>query len=213
MGTPLVPDNIIARHLGQPYTGLTCLSLALPDAPIARESICGHISIKTWRGSVYKLIWRELMAYLCIYYTINVLYRYGLNDEQRRRNPGKKFPKENRTRNTDEKIVQEVGTRRSRPRTKKHNKTVTTSDATVKITGSHLFFRPGLGSTVFGTFEKIRQYFSAHSESIPMSFVLGFYVTLVVGRWWQQYKLLPWPDTLALFVSAAIPGAVDCQDN
>lgn len=41
-----------------------------------------------------------------------------------------------------------------------------------------------------------------------MSFVLGFYVTLVVGRWWQQYKLLPWPDTLALFVSAAIPGAV-----
>lgn len=57
-------------------------------------------------------------------------------------------------------------------------------------------------------FEKVRQYFGTHSESIPMSFVLGFYVTLVVGRWWQQYKLLPWPDTLALFVSAAIPGAV-----
>lgn len=54
----------------------------------------------------------------------------------------------------------------------------------------------------------MRQYFGTHSESIPMSFVLGFYVTLVVGRWWQQYKLLPWPDTLALFVSAAIPGAV-----
>ena len=57
-------------------------------------------------------------------------------------------------------------------------------------------------------FEKVRIYFGSHSESIPMSFVLGFYVTLVVGRWWQQYKLLPWPDTLALFVSAAIPGAV-----
>ncbi|KAL1130867.1 hypothetical protein AAG570_012108 [Ranatra chinensis] len=39
-----------------------------------------------------------------------------------------------------------------------------------------------------------------------MSFVLGFYVTLVVKRWWEQYRLLPWPDTLALFVSAAIPG-------
>ncbi|KAK6629490.1 hypothetical protein RUM43_003307 [Polyplax serrata] len=244
MGTPLVPDNIIARHLGQPYTGLTCLSLALPDAPIARESsvslallrcvasevklvflyyfgcapdaVVAEIKVTEprWRGSVYKLIWRELMAYLCIYYTINVLYRYGLNDEQRRRNPGKTFPKENHGQNqryTDEKIVQEVGMRRSRPRTKKRNKTVTTSDATVKITGSHLFFRPGLGSTVFGTFEKIRQYFSAHSESIPMSFVLGFYVTLVVGRWWQQYKLLPWPDTLALFVSAAIPGAVSVK--
>lgn len=57
-------------------------------------------------------------------------------------------------------------------------------------------------------FEKIRQYFGAQSESIPMSFVLGFYVSLVVKRWWEQYKLLPWPDTLALFISAAIPGNV-----
>ncbi|XP_033183282.1 bestrophin family protein isoform X2 [Bombus vancouverensis nearcticus] len=39
-----------------------------------------------------------------------------------------------------------------------------------------------------------------------MSFVLGFYVSLVVKRWWEQYKLLPWPDNLALFISAAIPG-------
>lgn len=41
-----------------------------------------------------------------------------------------------------------------------------------------------------------------------MSFVLGFYVSLVVKRWWDQYKLLPWPDTLALFLNAGIPGAV-----
>lgn len=54
-------------------------------------------------------------------------------------------------------------------------------------------------------FEKLRQYFGAQSESIPMSFVLGFYVSLIVKRWWEQYKLLPWPDTLALFISAAIP--------
>lgn len=53
-------------------------------------------------------------------------------------------------------------------------------------------------------FEKLRQYFGAQGESIPMSFVLGFYVTLVVNRWWAQYKLLPWPDTLALVISAAI---------
>ncbi|KAI5637007.1 bestrophin, RFP-TM, chloride channel domain-containing protein [Phthorimaea operculella] len=56
-------------------------------------------------------------------------------------------------------------------------------------------------------FEKVRQYFGAQSESIPMSFVLGFYVSLIVKRWWEQYKLLPWPDTLALFISAGIPGA------
>lgn len=51
-------------------------------------------------------------------------------------------------------------------------------------------------------------YFAAQGESIPMSFVLGFYVSLIVKRWWEQYKLLPWPDTLALFISAAIPGNV-----
>lgn len=44
-----------------------------------------------------------------------------------------------------------------------------------------------------------------------MSFVLGFYVSLVVKRWWEQYKLLPWPDNLALFISAAIPGNVSIQ--
>lgn len=57
-------------------------------------------------------------------------------------------------------------------------------------------------------FERIRAYFGSHGETIPMSFVLGFYVSLVVKRWWEQYRLLPWPDTLALFVSAAIPGVV-----
>ncbi|XP_070167748.1 bestrophin homolog 15 isoform X1 [Polyergus mexicanus] len=93
-----------------------------------------------WRGSVYKLIWRELLAYLFFYYLINFTYRYVLNDHQR--------------------VI----------------------------------------------FEKIRYYFGNSSESIPMSFVLGFYVSLVVKRWWEQYKLLPWPDNLALFISAAIPG-------
>ncbi|XP_043469914.1 uncharacterized protein LOC122503438 isoform X1 [Leptopilina heterotoma] len=93
-----------------------------------------------WRGSVYKLIWRELLVYLFVYYIINFTYRYALNEEQQR------------------------------------------------------------------VFEKIRYYFANSSDSIPMSFVLGFYVSLVVKRWWEQYKLLPWPDNLALFISAAIPG-------
>ncbi|ENN71013.1 hypothetical protein D910_06878 [Dendroctonus ponderosae] len=60
-------------------------------------------------------------------------------------------------------------------------------------------------------FERIRMYFGQQSETIPMSFVLGFYVSLVVKRWWEQYKLLPWPDTLALFLNAGIPGAGERQ--
>lgn len=54
-------------------------------------------------------------------------------------------------------------------------------------------------------------YFGQQSETIPMSFVLGFYVSLVVKRWWEQYRLLPWPDTLALFLNAGIPGAGERQ--
>ncbi|XP_074028348.1 bestrophin family protein [Leptinotarsa decemlineata] len=94
-----------------------------------------------WRGSVYKLVWRELLAYLSLYYTINLIYRFALTEPQQR------------------------------------------------------------------IFERIRLYFGQQSETIPMSFVLGFYVSLVVSRWWDQYKLLPWPDTLALFLNAGIPGA------
>ena len=71
------------------------------------------------------------------------------------------------------------------------------------------FHLTGLLGITFRVFEKIRLYFGAQSESIPMSFVLGFYVSLVVKRWWEQYRMLPWPDTLALFISAAIPGQVN----
>ncbi|XP_065160484.1 bestrophin homolog 15 isoform X1 [Atheta coriaria] len=106
---------------------------------------CFWTVLRKWRGSVYKLVWRELLAYLFLYYLINLLYRFGLNDEQQR------------------------------------------------------------------VFERIRLYFSQQSETIPMSFVMGFYVSLVVKRWWEQYRLLPWPDTLALFLNAGIPGADERQ--
>ncbi|CRL02636.1 CLUMA_CG015905, isoform B [Clunio marinus] len=93
-----------------------------------------------WRGSVYKLVWRELLAYLSLYYTINLVYRYALNEDQKR------------------------------------------------------------------VFEKVHKYFGTQTETIPMSFVLGFYVSLVVKRWWDQFRLLPWPDSLAMLISAAISG-------
>ncbi|XP_074101301.1 bestrophin family protein [Cotesia typhae] len=110
------------------------------EVPNGSSFGCFWRILRKWRGSVYKLIWRELLVYLFLYYLINLTYRYVLNEEQQR------------------------------------------------------------------IFEKVRYYFGNSSESIPMSFVLGFYVSLVVKRWWDQYKLLPWPDNLALFISAAIPG-------
>ncbi|XP_017844295.2 bestrophin-3 isoform X1 [Drosophila busckii] len=100
-----------------------------------------------WRGSVYKLIWRELIAYLCLYYTINVVYRFALTEPQQ------------------------------------------------------------------AIFNKVRLYCQSQTQSVPMSFVLGFYVSLIVKRWWEQYRLLPWPDTLALFISAAIQNSNGTVNN
>lgn len=34
----------------------------------------------------------------------------------------------------------------------------------------------------------------------------GFYVTLVVTRWWNQYENLPWPDRLMNLVSGLVEG-------
>ncbi|XP_050442903.1 bestrophin-4 isoform X2 [Adelges cooleyi] len=93
-----------------------------------------------WRGSVYKLVWRELAAYFFVYFAINLAYRFAFTETQQK------------------------------------------------------------------LFIKVRSYLAGHSASVPLTFAMSFYVGLVVKRWWEQYRLLPWPDTLALFVSAAIPG-------
>ncbi|KXJ80175.1 hypothetical protein RP20_CCG026375 [Aedes albopictus] len=55
-------------------------------------------------------------------------------------------------------------------------------------------------------FEDIAQYCATYSNLIPLSFVLGFYVTIVMTRWWNQYTSIPWPDPIAVFVSANIHG-------
>ncbi|KAK8394081.1 hypothetical protein O3P69_006349 [Scylla paramamosain] len=93
-----------------------------------------------WKGSIYKLVWPELLAYSCLYYACNLAYRFALSEEQKR------------------------------------------------------------------LFEKVSVYCQYFSDLIPLSFVLGFYVSIVVQRWWEQYMSLPWPDSLALFVSTSIHG-------
>ena len=39
---------------------------------------------------------------------------------------------------------------------------------------------------------------------IHLTFLLGFYVSLVVKRWWEQYVKLPWPDEVAIQLKAGI---------
>lgn len=42
--------------------------------------------------------------------------------------------------------------------------------------------------------------------SPPTPLCPGFYVTLVVTRWWNQYENLPWPDRLMNLVSSFVEG-------
>uniref|UniRef100_A0A672KXQ7 Bestrophin homolog n=1 Tax=Sinocyclocheilus grahami TaxID=75366 RepID=A0A672KXQ7_SINGR len=55
-------------------------------------------------------------------------------------------------------------------------------------------------------FEKLSIYCNNYASLIPMSFVLGFYVTLIVNRWWNQYTSIPLPDRIMCPLSGGVQG-------
>ncbi|XP_077528880.1 bestrophin-4-like [Haemaphysalis longicornis] len=55
-------------------------------------------------------------------------------------------------------------------------------------------------------FEHVCVYCGNFADLIPVSFVLGFYVSVVVKRWWDCFSSIPWPDSLAFFVSTFLHG-------
>ncbi|KAK5619502.1 hypothetical protein CRENBAI_013887 [Crenichthys baileyi] len=98
-----------------------------------------HLLLR-WKGSIYKLLYRELIIFTVLYYFFSIVYRFLLSGEQKR------------------------------------------------------------------LFEKLSIYCDRYAELIPVSFVLGFYVTLVVSRWWGQFENIPWPDRLAALVGGHVRG-------
>ncbi|MPC41589.1 Bestrophin-1 [Portunus trituberculatus] len=62
-------------------------------------------------------------------------------------------------------------------------------------------------------FEKLVLHCARFQAVLPVSFVLGFYVTLVVGRWWETYRRLPWPDNTAILLATHLPGQVSRVDT
>ncbi len=44
-------------------------------------------------------------------------------------------------------------------------------------------------------FERICTHWQHYGDKIPIQFFLGFYVSLVITRWWNQFQALPWPDS------------------
>lgn len=47
---------------------------------------------------------------------------------------------------------------------------------------------------------------SSFQKPDPLSSPLGFYVALVVSRWWAQYESIPWPDRIMNLVSCNVDG-------
>ncbi|KAG2461848.1 BEST2 protein, partial [Polypterus senegalus] len=93
-----------------------------------------------WKGSIYKLLYKEFLVFATLYTALSLVYRLQLTADQRQ------------------------------------------------------------------LFEEVALYVNRYTDLIPLSFVLGFYVSLVVNRWWNQYTSIPLPDQLMMVVSANVHG-------
>uniref|UniRef100_A0A8B9TQM7 Bestrophin homolog n=1 Tax=Anas platyrhynchos TaxID=8839 RepID=A0A8B9TQM7_ANAPL len=93
-----------------------------------------------WKGSIYKLLYKEFVVFMVLYALLSVVYRRLLTEEQKR------------------------------------------------------------------LYTKVAQYCNRSTDLIPISFVLGFYVTLIVNRWWAQYTSIPLPDQLMCVISSNVHG-------
>ncbi|XP_058883631.1 bestrophin-3-like isoform X1 [Acipenser ruthenus] len=111
------------------------------SSKVANATFFGfHRLLLRWRGSIYKLLYREFLVFVGLYTALSIIYRLFLSEKQKR------------------------------------------------------------------YFEKASLYCDKYAEQIPVTFVLGFYVTLVVNRWWNQFVNLPWPDRLMFLVSGSVQG-------
>ncbi len=45
-------------------------------------------------------------------------------------------------------------------------------------------------------FEYLAQMFDSYVSDMELTFLLGFYVNVIVTRWWQQFQWVAWPDDL-----------------
>ena len=48
---------------------------------------------------------------------------------------------------------------------------------------------------------------------IPLTFVLAFYMSNVVQRWWETWKSIPWPDSLALKLNILFPNQPERENE
>ncbi|TGZ66291.1 hypothetical protein CRM22_005403 [Opisthorchis felineus] len=99
--------------------------------------------LKRWKGSLYKLLWIDLLVYLLLYYGLNLSYRFAMGESQKE------------------------------------------------------------------TFEKIVQHCQSAIRDIPISFLLGFFVSGIVSRWFLIFPTIPWLNQ----VSMTIVSHLDSKDE
>jgi len=75
---------------------------------------------------------------------------------------------------------------------------------TIAYLAVSLLYRLGLTTEQAIVMDKLILWMRHNSASLPLTFLLGFYVSLVVKRWWEQYVKLPWPDDVASYLKIAV---------
>lgn len=53
---------------------------------------------------------------------------------------------------------------------------------------------------------KDMKYHEVYTKYVPLSLFLGFFVTNVMVRWWDQFMNIPWPYSIGTYVSSTIHG-------
>ncbi|CAG9538492.1 unnamed protein product [Cercopithifilaria johnstoni] len=96
-----------------------------------------------WRGSIWKTIFNELVAWMIAYACLSILYNFILTENHKR------------------------------------------------------------------IFEDICRLFTKYTDVIPITFLLGFFINIVVNRFWNSLHNIGWIDTPALFICEYISGNDD----
>ena len=113
-----------------------------------------------WKGSIYKLVWRDLLVYVFVYSALSIIYRFVLVEEGKCRGSSK-------------------------------ISYYTTNNIEIILNIDNIMITSTFSARE--QFEKISLHCGHFADLIPVTFVLGFYVNVVITRWWQQFESIPWP--------------------
>ncbi|CAJ0561620.1 unnamed protein product, partial [Mesorhabditis spiculigera] len=69
-----------------------------------------------------------------------------------------------------------------------------------------IIYRSALNPRQQQTFEKVVQYFDNRLSYIPLNFMLGFFVTVVVNRWTYLYQIIGFIDNVGLMTAEYVRG-------